>query len=114
MVTSARMSDQSPPRTPPSGGPPPGPQRLQIQLDDDMAQGVYSNLVLINHGENEFVLDFAFFAPGSPRAKVRARVVSTPRHTKRLLRALEKNLERFEERFGEIDAGDADDEPPIH
>jgi hypothetical protein len=100
------MADQNAP-----SGPKPPP--LQLQLDDDIAQGAYSNLVLINHTENEFVLDFAFFAPGSPRAKVRARIISSPRHTKRLLRALTKNIERFEERFGEIEAGDEDD-PVMH
>jgi hypothetical protein len=101
------MADQNPP---PAGGKPPP---LQLQLDEDVAQGAYSNLVLINHTENEFVLDFAFMAPGTPRAKVRSRIISSPRHTKRLLRALQKNLERFEERFGEIDAGE-DDDPSVH
>jgi hypothetical protein len=101
------MADQNAPSGPPK--PPP----IQLQLDDDVAQGTYSNLVLINHTENEFLLDFAFFAPGAPRAKVRARIISSPRHTKRLLRALQKNVERFEERFGEIDAGE-DEEPLIH
>ena len=96
---------------PPSGGKPPQP--LQLQVDDDVAQGAYSNLVLINHTENEFVLDFAFMAPGSPRAQVRARLIASPRHTKRLLRALQKNIERFEERFGEIDAGE-EEEPIVH
>jgi hypothetical protein len=87
---------------------------MQIQLGDDIAVGMYSNLVLINHTENEFIFDFAFFAPGAPGAKVRARIISTPRHTKRLLHALEKNLERFEERFGEIEVGPDDDEPLVH
>ena len=50
------------------------------------AQGAYCNLVLINHNENEFVLDFAYLQPAAPRARVRARVISSPRHTKRLLR----------------------------
>lgn len=110
MVTSPhpKMSDPNQKNPPPAGQP-----RLQLQLDDDVAQGLYSNLVLINHTENEFLLDFAFFAPGAPRAKVRARIISSPRHTKRLLKALTKNLERYEERFGEIDAGD-DEEPLIH
>ena len=91
----------------------PGP-KIQVQIDDDLAQGIYANLVLINHTDNEFVLDFAFLQPGAPRAKVRARVISSPRHTKRLLRALQKNVERFEERFGEIDVGDGADEPVVH
>lgn len=103
------MSDQAPPPGPPK---PPQP-RIQLQLDDDIAQGAYSNLVLINHTENEFLLDFAFAAPGSPRARVRSRIISSPKHTKRLLKALQKNLERYEERFGEIEVGE-DEEPIIH
>jgi hypothetical protein len=87
--------------------------KLQVQIDDDIAQGVYSNLVLINHTENEFVLDFAFIQPSNGRAKVRTRVISSPRHTKRLLAALQKNIDRFEERFGTIDLG-TEDEPVFH
>jgi len=88
--------------------------KLQVQLDDDVAQGHYSNLVLINHTENEFVLDFAFLPPNSERAKVRARVVSSPRHTKRLMLALQKNVERYEARYGTLDLGDDADEPVVH
>jgi len=87
--------------------------KLQVQIDDDIAQGVYANLVLLNHTENEFVLDFAFIQPTNGRAKVRARVVSSPRHTKRLLNALQKNIERYEERFGRIELG-PDEEPMLH
>src|SRR3954468_13268901 len=87
--------------------------KLQVQIDDEIAQGVYSNLVLLNHTENEFVLDFAFIQPSNGRAKVRARVISSPRHTKRLLQALQKNLERYEERFGAIETS-GDDEPVFH
>ena len=93
--------------------PPPTPPKLQVQIDEDISQGVYSNLVLLNHTENEFVLDFAFIQPSNGRAKVRSRVVSSPRHTKRLLIALQKNLERYEERFGRIELG-PDEEPMLH
>jgi Protein of unknown function (DUF3467) len=96
-----------------SDDPTSGKPQLQIQIDDDIAQGVYSNLVLLNHTENEFVLDFAFIQPSNGRAKVRTRVISSPRHTKRLLQALQKNLERYEERFGTIDVG-AEDDPVFH
>jgi hypothetical protein len=78
-------------------------QQIQIDLDEATAQGMYCNLVLINHSDSEFVLDFAFLQPGAPQARVRARVLSSPRHTKRLLRALETNVQRYEERFGKID-----------
>jgi hypothetical protein len=98
------------PDDPPSS---PTAPKIQIQIDDDVAQGTYTNLVLINHNENEFVLDFAFLQPGTPRAKVRARMISSPRHTKRLLLALQKNVERFEERFGAIELSDAEDTGPV-
>lgn len=89
------------------------PPKLQVQIDDDLSQGVYSNLVLVNHSENEFVLDFSFLQPNSSRAKVRTRVISSPRHTKRLIAALQKNIERYEERFGTIELS-ADDDPVVH
>jgi hypothetical protein len=92
---------------------PKGP-RIQLQMDEQTSLGRYSNLVLINHTENEFLLDFAFLQPGNPKAKVVARIISSPRHTKRLLRALQKNLDRYEERFGEIDVAEGGDEPIVH
>ncbi len=82
---------------------PPAESQIQIDLDEVTAQGAYCNLVLINHTDSEFFFDFAFLQPGAPRARVRARILSSPRHTKRLLRALESNLARYEERFGKID-----------
>jgi len=88
--------------------------KIQLQMDDDTAQGRYANLVLINHTENEFVLDFAFLQPTASRAKVAARVISSPRHTKRLLNALQKNLERYEERFGRIDVSNSEEDPIVH
>ena len=94
------MSDE--PKAPP----------IQLQLDEATAQGQYTNLVMINHGENEFVLDFAYLQPTTPVAKVRARIISAPRHTKRLLLALQKNIARYEERFGPIDL--SPDEPLVH
>jgi hypothetical protein len=95
-----------------SDDPKKGP-KIQLQMDEEIGRGVYSNLVLINHSENEFLLDFAFMQPGSPRARVASRVISSPRHTKRLLRALENNVKRYEERFGEIEVS-GDDEPVVH
>ena len=97
---------------PKAPGDPSVPQ-MQIDVDDAIAQGAYSNLVLINHNENEFVLDFAYLQPQNPTAKVRARIISSPRHTKRLLAALKKNLERYEERFGTIELS-GEDEPLVH
>ena len=99
------MADQETPK-------PPAP-RIQLQLDEPIAMGTYSNLVILNHTENEFVLDFAYLPPANPIAKVRARVISSPRHTKRLLLALQKNLARYEERYGKVDLSD-EEEPTVH
>jgi hypothetical protein len=92
-----------PPSDPPK--PPPGAPQIQVDLDEATAQGLYANLVLINHTDAEFILDFAFLQPTTPQARVRARILSSPRHTKRLLRALETNIQRYEERFGKIEDG---------
>jgi hypothetical protein len=77
--------------------------RLEIQIDDDVAQGIYANLALVNHTETEFTIDAMYLQPQQPKAKVRARLISSPQHTKRLLKALEDNIRRYEERFGHID-----------
>ena len=82
---------------------PTDPQPIQIDLDEATAQGAYCNLVLINHTDSEFILDFAFIQPAAPRARVRARIVSSPRHTRRFMQALKANLDRYEERFGKIE-----------
>jgi len=91
---------------------PADPNQIQIDLDEATAQGAYANLVLINHSDNEFVFDFAFLQPNAPRARVRSRIVSSPKHTKRMLRALEFNVRRYEERFGLIDEGEGPSLPP--
>ena len=92
---------------------PPARRRSRSTSTTTTAQGAYSNLVLINHNENEFVLDFAYIQPSAPRARVRARIISSPRHTKRLLRALEHNVRRYEERFGRIEEPEPMPIPPM-
>ncbi len=92
---------------------PPKPDvKLHIQLDDDVAQGTYANLAMVNHTETEFVLDFIYVQPQQPRAKVRARILSSPRHTKRLLAALQDNVQKYEQKFGEIALPQGGPEPP--
>ena len=75
---------------------------INIELDENTAQGSYSNLVIVNHSPTEFVLDFINVMPGSPKAKVRSRIILTPQHTKRFLRALEENLSKYESSFGVV------------
>jgi hypothetical protein len=77
--------------------------KLEIQLDDETAQGVYCNLAVVNHNDTEFTLDFIFVQPQAPRAKVRSRVVTSPRHAKRLLLALQENLAHYEQNFGPLE-----------
>ncbi|PTQ99321.1 uncharacterized protein DUF3467 [Mucilaginibacter yixingensis] len=76
--------------------------QLNIELSEDMAEGVYSNLAIITHSNAEFVLDFIRVMPGIPKAKVKSRIILTPEHAKRLLAALEDNIEKFEAVNGRI------------
>lgn len=71
--------------------------KLEILIDEEMAQGVYVNLAVVNHTDAEFVLDFIFTQPQAPKAKVRSRVITSPAHVKRLIGALQENLQRFEQ-----------------
>jgi hypothetical protein len=76
--------------------------QIQIALDDDVAQGVYANLAMISHGEAEFTLDFIYLQPQQPKAKVRARVITSPQHAKRLVMVLQENIARYEAVHGPI------------
>lgn len=81
---------------------PKGPNNIDIEINNETASGVYSNLALINHSGTEFVLDFIQVMPGMPKAQVKSRIVLTPQHAKRFLRALGENIHRYENQFGEI------------
>jgi len=76
--------------------------QINIELDENTAEGIYSNLAIINHSASEFVLDFVCIMPGVPKAKVKSRIVMTPQHAKRLVKALAENVHRFEVAHGEI------------
>jgi len=80
--------------------------QFNIELDEKIADGIYSNLAIINHSNTEFVVDFISVMPGVPKAKVKSRIVLTPQHAKRLLKALEDNINRFEAVNGEIKGGE--------
>jgi len=77
-------------------------QQLNIELTKDVAEGVYSNLVMISHSPEEFILDFIRVVPGVEKAQVKNRIIVTPQHAKRLLRALHENIERYDRSHGEI------------
>ena len=86
------MSDQKPKKE----------GQINIELDDKIAEGTYSNLAIINHSVSEFIVDFVSVMPGQPKAKVKSRIILTPQHAKRLVKALADNVHRFEKSHGEI------------
>jgi hypothetical protein len=94
------MSDQKPKKE----------GQINIELDDLIAEGTYSNLAIINHSVSEFIVDFISVMPGKPKAKVKSRIILTPQHAKRLVKALADNVKRFEKSHGEIKDYD---QPPI-
>ncbi|HQX44708.1 MAG: DUF3467 domain-containing protein [Saprospiraceae bacterium] len=87
---------------------PKNPNEINIELSEKVSEGVYSNLAIISHSHSEFVLDFIRLMPNIPKAKVKSRIILTPQHAKRLLKALADNVSKFENQFGTIQ----DPEPP--
>ncbi|MCB9252636.1 MAG: DUF3467 domain-containing protein [Flavobacteriales bacterium] len=77
--------------------------QLDIELSEEVAEGIYSNLAIISHSNAEFVVDFVRMLPGVPKAKVKSRIVLTPQHAKRLLLALGENVSKYEDHFGNIE-----------
>jgi hypothetical protein len=76
--------------------------QINIELTDEMAEGIYSNLAVITHSSTEFVVDFIKLMPGAPKAKVKSRIILTPQHVKRLYRALKENIAKYESIHGAI------------
>ena len=92
----------------------PTENQLNIELPEEIAEGIYSNLAVITHSNQEFVIDFIRIMPGIPRAKVKSRVILSPQHAKRLLRALQENLKKFESLHGHIKDDDGFEGIPIN
>ncbi len=89
--------------------------QINIELTDEVAEGIYSNLAIISHSHSEFVVDFVRLMPNVPKAKVKSRIILTPQHAKRLLKALEDNVKKFENQFGSIANSEQPTAyPPMH
>ncbi len=80
--------------------------QIDIELSADVAEGIYSNLAVITHSQSEFIVDFIKMMPGVPKANVKSRIILTPQHAKRLMRALQDNLSKFESVYGKIKEAD--------
>ncbi|HXP50583.1 MAG TPA: DUF3467 domain-containing protein [Bacteroidia bacterium] len=76
---------------------------INIELPEEVAEGIYSNLAIITHSNSEFIIDFIRIMPGVPKAKVKSRVLLTPQHAKRLMRALKDNMTKFESVHGTVE-----------
>jgi hypothetical protein len=76
--------------------------QIDIELSEEIAEGIYSNLAIITHSQSEFVLDFIKIMPGVPKARVKSRILLTPQHAKRLIKALADNVQRYESMHGKI------------
>ncbi|MCG9898393.1 MAG: DUF3467 domain-containing protein [Hydrotalea sp.] len=76
--------------------------QLNIEINEDIADGAYANLAIITHSNAEFVIDFVNVMPGVPKSRVKSRIIFTPMHAKKFMKALAENIERFEEANGAI------------
>ena len=87
--------------------------QVQIELKEDVAQGTYANLAIITHSSCEFIIDFIKMLPGMPKAGVQSRIILVPEHAKRLLRALQENIDKYERLFGPIEVPEEHPFPPF-
>ena len=85
--------------------------QMNIELPEDIAEGIYSNLAIISHSPQEFVIDYVRIMPGVPKAKVKARILLTPEHAKRLMKAMADNIKKYEQQFGPINDKDVPNMP---
>lgn len=90
------------------------PNQVNIELSEEIAEGIYSNLAIISHSQSEFVLDFIRLVPNVPKAKVKSRIILTPEHAKRLRKALDDNIRKFESQNGKIKDSDNNMIPPMN
>ena len=88
--------------------------QINIELSEEVAEGIYSNLAIISHSHSEFIVDFVRLVPNVPKAKVKSRIILTPQHAKRLMKALMDNIKRYENQFGTIEDPEAGMVPPMH
>jgi len=88
--------------------------QVNIELTEDIALGVYSNLAIITHSPTEIVSDFIQMMPGMPKGKVRSRVIMTPQNAKRFMKALIENVQKYEQTFGQIEDIDMQGMPPMN
>jgi len=86
--------------------------QINIELSEEVAEGVYSNLAMITHSNSEFIIDFIKMMPGIPKARVKSRIILTPQHAKRLYRALKDNISKYENMYGTIDIPEGGDMIP--
>jgi hypothetical protein len=80
----------------------PNSNQLNIELNEEIAEGIYSNLAIISHSPSEFITDFVRIMPGVPKARVKSRIIMTPQHAKRLMKALQENVQKYEALHGHI------------
>jgi len=88
--------------------------QISIDLPEEVAEGTYSNLAIISHSNSEFIIDFVRLVPNVPKAKVKSRIILTPKHARRLLNALKDNLDKFEKQHGKIEDQDVMPFPPMN
>ena len=76
--------------------------QIKIELDDAVGQGEYANFAIVTHSPAEFVMDYVRVLPGMTKSKVKSRIIMAPIHAKTLMMALQDNIKKYENKFGEI------------
>lgn len=88
--------------------------QVNIELSEEVANGIYSNLAIITHSPSELICDFIQMMPGVPKGRVRSRIIMTPQNAKRFMEALQENIQKYEQSFGHIDTHNTPPMPPMN
>lgn len=89
-------------------------KQLNIELSEEISEGIYANLAIISHSQSEFILDFIRMVPNVPKAKVKSRIILSPQHAKRLMKALGDNIAKFEKQYGQVKDNNQPPLPPMN
>ncbi len=108
------MDEESKNNSPEKTGDKAGQNQLNIELSEEIAEGIYSNLAIITHSNSEFVADFIQVMPGTPKARVKSRILLTPQHAKRFMKALNDNIVKYESIHGQIKEAEAVNVVPMN
>lgn len=80
-------------------------KKQKIKIADNIPGAEYANIVQISHNKEEFQMMFASIMGQS--GKVVGKIITNPGHFKRIVKAMDENLKKYEDQHGKIEEAEA-------